>query len=183
MSQTGSSIKNFDYTGMSPEQIVQKYEKVLESREKQLAEISNENSNINDKVIFYSQKFSLLEEENNKLKEKLIKKEQILEQELNTKEVMFLRLEKKESEVENLKKEFERLIELAKKNNLEIPENIIEKEEKNTIKENSNQFNFRDKLKNITTTAGNNLKNITAKTGDNIKKFNFFEFFSKSEKK
>ena len=33
MSQTGSSIKNFDYTGMSPEQIVQKYEKVLESRE------------------------------------------------------------------------------------------------------------------------------------------------------
>ena len=39
MSQTGSSIKNFDYTGMSPEQIVQKYEKVLESREKQLAEI------------------------------------------------------------------------------------------------------------------------------------------------
>ena len=168
MSQTGSSIKNFDYTGMSPEQIVQKYEKVLESREKQLAEISNENSNINDKVIFYSQKFSLLEEENNKLKEKLIKKEQILEQELNTKEVMFLRLEKKESEVENLKKEFERLIELAKKNN---------------IKENSNQFNFRDKLKNITTTAGNNLKNITAKAGDNIKKFNFFEFFSKSEKK
>ena len=41
MEEKGSSIKNLDFSGMTAEQIIEKYENVLEARENQLEELSS----------------------------------------------------------------------------------------------------------------------------------------------
>jgi hypothetical protein len=96
---------------------------------------------------------------------------------------MFIQLEKKENENEELKKEFDELIELSKQNNIELPDDILENE--NEEKEKVNQIEniaslAKDKLKNLTSIAGDNIKNLTSKAGDNLKKFKLFDFFTKS---
>ena len=98
---------------------------------------------------------------------------------------MFLQLEKKESEYEELKKEIDELIELSKKNNIELPDDILKDENEEKEKETINQIeNFataaKDKIKNLTSIAGDNIKNLTSKAGDNLKKFKLFDFFTKS---
>ena len=183
MEEKGSSIKNLDFSGMTDEQIIEKYENVLVARENQLEELSSKVGKMNETLLLYSEKYNTLEENNKELKNKLSKKEEQLNIELNSKEIMFIQLEKKENENEELKKEFDELIELSKQNNIELPDDILENE--NEEKEKVNQIEniaslAKDKLKNLTSIAGDNIKNLTSKAGDNIKKFKLFDFFTKS---
>ena len=76
MKQKDSSIKKFNFLGMTSNQIVKKYEKVLESRENQLTELSSEVGNMNEKLLIYSEKCTKLEEENKTLQLKIFKKSQ-----------------------------------------------------------------------------------------------------------
>ena len=185
MEEKGSSIKNLDFSGMTDEQIIEKYENVLVARENQLEELSSKVGKMNETLLLYSEKYNSLEENNKELKNKLSKKEEQLNIELNSKEIMFLQLEKKESEYEELKKEIDELIELSKKNNIELPDDILKDENEEKEKETINQIeNFataaKDKIKNLTSIAGDNIKNLTSKAGDNLKKFKLFDFFTKS---
>ena len=183
MEEKGSSIKNLDFSGMTDEQIIEKYENVLVARENQLEELSSKVGKMNETLLLYTEKYKSLEENNKELKNNLSKKEEQLNIELNSKEIMFIELEKKESEYEELKKEFDELIELSKENNIELPDDILENE--NEEKEKTNQIEnlallAKDKLKNLTSIAGDNIKNLTSKAGDNIKKFKLFNFFTKN---
>ena len=113
----GSSLKNFKFEGWTSEQIVEKYESVLTSREKQISDLSIIIGQSNQKINQLNEKLNELNNENQLLKEKLLKKEKILQQELGNKEIMFMRLEKKDLEYDELKKKYEYLLKNNNNNN------------------------------------------------------------------
>ena len=106
----GSSLKHFNFQKYTPQQIIDKYESVLAGREEQITLLSLEMGQLNDKLTTLQEENSVLLEENNSLKSKLSKKESLLSQELNNKEIMFIRLEKKENEYDLLKKQYDILL-------------------------------------------------------------------------
>ena len=178
MKQKDSSIKKFNFLGMTSNQIVKKYEKVLESRENQLTELSSEVGNMNEKLLIYSEKCTKLEEENKTLQLKIFKKSQTLKQELNNKEIMFHKLKKKEKEVEKLKKKYDKIIHFFKKYNFEIKKkNLnINKEKKTNPNTNTKEESF--EKKEFTSSVKDKIKNITAKSGSTMKKLNFLELIN-----
>ena len=178
MKQKDSSIKKFNFLGMTSNQIVKKYEKVLESRENQLTELSSEVGNMNEKLLIYSEKCTKLEEENKTLQLKIFKKSQTLKQELNNKEIMFHKKKKKENEVEKLKKKYDKIIHFFKKYNFEIKKkNLnINKEKKTNPNTNTKEESF--EKKEFTSSVKDKIKNITAKSGSTMKKLNFLELIN-----
>ena len=106
----GSSLKRFNFQNYTPQQIIDKYECVLAGREEQITLLSLEMGRLNDKLTTLQEENSALLEENVSLKTKLSKKESLLLQELNNKEIMFIRLEKKENEYDLLKKQYDILL-------------------------------------------------------------------------
>ena len=177
MKQKDSSIKKFNFLGMTSNQIVKKYEKVLESRENQLTELSSEVGNMNEKLLIYSEKCTKLEEENKTLQLKIFKKSQTLKQELNNKEIMFHKLKKKENEVEKLKKKYDKIIHFFKKYNFEIKKKKFNiSQEKTNPETNSIEEPF--EKKEFTTSVKDKIKNITAKSGSTMKKLNFLELIN-----
>lgn len=107
----GSCLKNFNFGSASKDEIIGKYEDVLESREIQVTDLSMELGKIQEKMIkleerneFLEQNFDLLKKENEKLALVLKKKDFFLTQELQNKEHMFMRLQDKENECDELKK-------------------------------------------------------------------------------
>lgn len=70
----GSSLKYFKFEGWTNEKILEKYELVLASREKQITDLSIEIGNINERITFYSEKCQGLESENEQLKNRLQKR-------------------------------------------------------------------------------------------------------------
>ena len=48
--ECGSSLKNFPFKGWTADQILEKYESVLASRERQITDLSIEMGSINDKI-------------------------------------------------------------------------------------------------------------------------------------
>lgn len=173
--QIGSSLKHFNYEGMKSNEIVEKYEKVLETRENQLTEISLEIGNMNEKLNLLIDKCSRLEEENNVLNLKVTKKEKTLEQELNSKEIMFKRLEEKENEYDKLKKDYDELVKLLENNKIEISKNNNKEKIEKSNEESPQSITF-------TSAARDKIKNITSRS-NNMKKLNFLELLNeKSEK-
>lgn len=177
MKQKGSSIKKCDFLGMTSNQIVEKYEKVLESRENQLSELSSEVGNMNEKLLSYSELCTKLEEENKSLHLKILKKSQTLKQELNNKEIMFHKLKEKENEFEKLRKKYDKILQIFQKANIEIKKKQlnISKEKTNPVI-NSKEDSF--EKKEFTTSVKDKIKNITSKTGSNMKKLNFLELIN-----
>ena len=106
----GSSLKRFNFQKYTPQQIIDKYESVLAGREEQITLLSLEMGQLNDRLTTLQEENSVLLEENASLKSKLSKKESLLSQELNNKEIMFIRLEKKENEYDLLKKQYDILL-------------------------------------------------------------------------
>lgn len=111
-----SSLKNIISSGMSSQEIISKYENVLASREAQLTQLTKEmailNNRVNDlnaKMININKQNLELINQNNDLKQKLIKKDKYLETELSSKEIMFMRLQNKEVEYDNLLKKYNEL--------------------------------------------------------------------------
>ena len=124
-----SSLKNAKFENMTAEQVIKKYEEVLNSREKQIYELSAEIGQINKKMQKMKAKFENSKEKNIKLKNILQKKEVLLKQELDNKELMFMQLTKKEKECDEIQKKIEDL----KKNKKST--------QKDEIKSNDNKIN------------------------------------------
>jgi DNA-binding Xre family transcriptional regulator len=135
-----SSLKNIINSRMSPQEIISKYENVLASREAQLTQLTKEmgvlNNRVNDlnaKMININKQNLELINENNDLKQKLIKKDKYLETELSSKEIMFMRLQNKEVEYDNLLKKYNELTQNSddKKNEENIQESIFTRTKNN----------------------------------------------------
>ena len=132
--ENNSSLKNIIFSGMSSQEIISKYENVLASREAQLTQLTKEmgvlNNRVNDlnaKMVNINKQNLELINENNDLKQKLIKKDKYLETELSSKEIMFMRLQNKEVEYDNLLKKYNELTKNSddKKNEENIQESIF----------------------------------------------------------
>ena len=181
---------------MTAEQVIKKYEEVLTSREKQIYELSSEIGQINKKLQKMRAKNEINKEKNIKLKNILQKKESILKQELDNKELMFMQLTKKEKECDEVQ---QKILDFKqnknttnkkelKSDNINNNENIKKEEDKNKdindnkkeeikkIKENENEAD----LKLLAKEKINQLTN----QGEGMKKINFAELLKKkSEKK
>ena len=191
-----SSLKNSKFENMTAEQVIKKYEEVLTSREKQIYELSSEIGQINKKLQKMRAKNEINKEKNIKLKNILQKKESILKQELDNKELMFMQLTKKEKECDEVQQKISDFKqnknstkkEELKSDNINNIENIKKEDDKNInindnkkeeikkIKENENEAD----LKLLAKEKINQLTN----QGEGMKKINFAELLKKkSEKK
>ena len=190
-----SSLKNSKFENMTAEQVIKKYEEVLTSREKQIYELSSEIGQINKKLQKMRAKNEINKEKNIKLKNILQKKETILKQELDNKELMFMQLTKKEKECDEVQQkisDFKQNKNSTKKDelksdNINNNENIKKEEDKNKdinenkkeeikkIKENENEAD----LKLLAKEKINQLTN----QGEGMKKINFAELLKKKNEK
>lgn len=105
----GSSLKHFNFSGWSADQILEKYESVLDSREKQITDLTIELGTLNETLNSYIDKCIHYVEENDMLKIKLTKKEAQLAQELTNKEILFMKLDRKEAECDEMVKNYTEL--------------------------------------------------------------------------
>ena len=177
-----SSLKNAKFENMTAEQVIKKYEEVLTSREKQIFELSGEIGQINKKLQKMKAKFERNKEKNMKLNNILQKKEALLKQELDNKELMFMQLTKKEKEfdemqlkVDNLKEnKNNKKKEETKTNNINKTKEIKEEDKKEEIK----KENEAD-LKVLAKEKINQLTN----QGEGKKKINFAELLKKNQEK
>ena len=190
-----SSLKNSKFENMTAEQVIKKYEEVLTSRERQIYELSSEIGQINKKLQKMRAKNEINKEKNIKLKNILQKKESILKQELDNKELMFMQLTKKEKECDEVQQkisDFKQNKNSTKKaelksDNINNIENIKKEEDKNKdindnkkeeikkIKENENEAD----LKLLAKEKINQLTN----QGEGMKKINFAELLKKKNEK
>ena len=190
-----SSLKNSKFENMTAEQVIKKYEEVLTSRERQIYELSSEIGQINKKLQKMRAKNDINKEKNIKLKNILQKKESILKQELDNKELMFMQLTKKEKECDEVQQkisDFKQNKNSTKKDelksdNINNNENIKKEEDKNKdinenkkeeikkIKENENEAD----LKLLAKEKINQLTN----QGEGMKKINFAELLKKKNEK
>ena len=188
-----SSLKNIKFDELTAEQIIKKYEEVLNSREKQVFELSTEIGKINQKLLNLREKYETSKSKNTELKTKLQKKETLLKQELDNKEIMFMQLSKKEKECD----EFQEKINELKKNKNK-PKDKKEKNENNNdnkkkekkIEEKKEEKNGKngDKKedKDIEVDPKSLAKekiNQLANKGDGMKKLNFAELLKKNQEK
>ena len=134
MEVNGSSLKNFNFEGMTTEEIINKYESVLSNRENQLLSLTIEIGNANSEI--------------NKI-------EKNIAQELNNKDIMFMRLQQKESEVEFLQMQLDALVKGT---------NIKPTEEKKIVKNEETGF---------FSSAKNKMKALKEKAMGKIKKIDF----------
>ena len=190
-----SSLKNSKFENMTAEQVIKKYEEVLTSRERQIYELSSEIGQINKKLQKLRAKNEVNKEKNVKLKNILQKKETILKQELDNKELMFMQLTKKEKECDEVQQkisDFKQNKNSTKKDelksdNINNNEDIKKEEDKNKdinenkkeeikkIKENENEAD----LKLLAKEKINQLTN----QGEGMKKINFAELLKKKNEK
>jgi hypothetical protein len=104
-----SSLKNFDFTNHSQEEIINKYEEVLYSREIQVTDLSMELGKIQESNEKAEERINFLEEENNKLTTLVKRKDYFLTEELKSKEVIFMKLQDKENECDELREKLKGL--------------------------------------------------------------------------
>ena len=110
MEANGSSLKNFNFEGMTTEEIINKYESVLSTRENQLLSLTIEIGNANSEINKLTDEIDKYDKENEMLLNKINKIEKNISQELSNKDIMFMRLQQKESEVEFLQIQLDALV-------------------------------------------------------------------------
>ena len=110
MEANGSSLKNFNFEGMTTEEIINKYESVLSTRENQLLSLTIEIGNANSEINILTDEIEKYDKENEILLNKINKIEKNISQELSNKDIMFMRLQQKESEVEFLQIQLDALV-------------------------------------------------------------------------
>ena len=164
METQGSSLKTFNFEGMTTEEIINKYESVLSTREKQILDLTVEIGNANSEINKLSDEIDKYDKENEELLNKINKIEKNIARELSNKEIMFTRLQEKESEVEFLQIQLDALINGT---------NIKPTEEKKVVKnEDTGFFN----------SAKNRMKALKEKAMGKIKKMDFTDLLnSKSQ--
>ena len=181
-----SSLKNAKFENMTAEQVIKKYEDVLNSREKQVFELSAEIGQINKKLQKMKAKYENSQEKNMKLKNILEKKEALFKQELDNKELMFMQLTKKEKECDEIQqqindlKQNKKIIKNEKNINNEInKENNNNKKKEEEKKEKNDKDNKEADLKLLAKEKINQLTN----KGEGMKKINFAELLKKKQEK
>ncbi len=70
ITELNSSLKNYNFKGWTSDKIIEKYEYVLASREKQIEDLSLEFGNVYQNLNKYTEMVSNLEKENNQLNSK-----------------------------------------------------------------------------------------------------------------
>ena len=194
-----SSLKNAKFENMTAEQVIKKYEEVLNSREKQIYELSAEIGQINKKMQKMKAKFENSKEKNIKLKNIFQKKEILLKQELDNKELMFMQLTKKEKECDEIQKKIEDLKKNKKstqKDEIKSNDNKInndvekineKKDEKINNKEDDKKIETKEKDKDkekdnpdLKLLAKEKINQLTNK-GEGMKKINFAELLKKNK--
>ena len=101
-SKIQSSLKNINFDELTAEEIIKKYEQFLDSREKQVFELSSMVGQVTQKLENLKPKYEDSKDKNAKLKIILQKKEELLKQELENKEIMFMQLSNKEKEYDEI---------------------------------------------------------------------------------
>ncbi len=189
-----SSLKNAKFDNMTAEQVIKKYEEVLSSREKQIFELSSEIGQINQKIQKMRAKYENSKQQSTKLKNILIKKENMVKQELDNKELMFMQLAKKEKECDEIQIKINSF--KNNKNQEKIEENKMLNENKNNKNENiNNDINKKKEEKinvenkdekkkeaDLKLLAKEKINQLTHK-GDGMKKLNFAELLKRNQEK
>ena len=165
MEDKGSSLKNFNFEGMTTEEIINKYESVLSTRERQILDLTVGIGNANSEINKLSDGIDKFDKENAILLGKINKLEKTISQELSNKEIMFMRLQKKESEVEFLQIQFDALVN---------GKNINPIEEKKPVKNEDTGF---------FSSAKNKMKAFKEKAMDKIKKIDFSDLLNDKNQK
>ena len=165
MEAKGSSLKNFNFEGMTTEEIINKYEAVLSTREKQVLDLTIEIGNANAEINKLTDEIEKYDKENVTLLNKIKKIEKNITQELSNKEIMFSRLQEKESEVEFLQIQLDALINGT---------NIQPTEEKKIIKNEDTGF---------FSSAKNKMKALKEKAMGKIKKMDFTDLLNNNQEK
>ena len=160
METNGSSLKNFNFEGMTTEEIINKYESVLSTRENQLLSLTIEIGNANSEINKLTDEIEKYDKENEILLNKINKIEKNISQELNNKDIMFMRLQQKESEVEFLQIQLDALVKGT---------NIKPSEEKKVLKSDDNGF---------FSTAKYKMKALKEKAMGKIKKIDFSDLMN-----
>ena len=183
-----SSLKNAKFENMTAEQVIKKYEEVLSSRERQIFELSSEIGQINKKMQKMKAKCENSKEKNIKLKNILQKKEVLLKQELDNKELMFMQLTKKEKECDEIQQKIKDMKEdnkFEKKEEIKT-ENIenIKNEENKEINEEKKEEIKKEKENeaDLKLLAKEKINQLTNK-GEGMKKINFAELLKKKNEK
>ena len=192
-----SSLKNAKFENMTAEQVIKKYEEVLNSREKQIYELSAEIGQINKKTQKMKAKFENCKEQNTKLKNIFQKKEVLLKQELDNKELMFMQLTKKEKECDEIQKkidEFKQNKKSIKKDEINSNSNNKnnnddEKKKENKFENNNREEEKKESIKekekekdnpDLKLLAKEKINQLTNK-GEGMKKINFAELLKKNK--
>ena len=160
MEANGSTLKNFNFEGMTTEEIINKYESVLSTREKQILDLTVEIGNANSEINKLTDEIEKYDKENVTLLNKINKIEKNISQELSNKEIMFNRLQQKESEVEFLQIQLDALIKGT---------NIRPTEEKKVTKNEDTGF---------FSSAKNKMKELKEKAMGKIKKIDFTDLIN-----
>ena len=198
-----SSLKNINFDELTAEEIIKKYEHFLDSREKQVFELSSEIGQVNQKLELLKPKYEEKKDQNAKLKIILQKKEELLKQELENKEIMFMQLSNKEKEYDEIQQKIKDFKNNKNKNNQKDsnkPSDDKKKEEKQEKKTEKKSVEDEAKNKKPTTekkveekkkdeqiydpksSAREKINEITNKN-KGMKKINFAELLKKNQEK
>ena len=145
-----SSLKNINFDELTAEEIIKKYEQFLDSREKQVFELSSMVGQVTQKLESLKPKYEDSKDKNAKLKIILQKKEELLKQELENKEIMFMQLSNKEKEYDEIQQKIKDFKNNKNKNNQKDSnkdDKSNNKDEKENKKEDKKDKDEKDKNK------------------------------------
>ena len=145
-----SSLKNINFDELTAEEIIKKYEQFLDSREKQVFELSSMVGQVTQKLESLKPKYEDSKDKNTKLKIILQKKEELLKQELENKEIMFMQLSNKEKEYDEIQQKIKDFKNNKNKNNQKDSnkdDKSNNKDEKENKKEDKKDKDEKDKNK------------------------------------
>lgn len=109
INRISSSMKYQDLSDLSCDQIIHKYENLLTDRERQTRELSYEFGLLNEKYFNTVEQYKKLLNDNKELKDKLLKKEQIIQDEKVNKKIMITEIEQYTLKNDKLRKELKEI--------------------------------------------------------------------------
>jgi hypothetical protein len=133
-----SSLKCYNFKDMTKDEIIAKYEAVLTQRETQIRDLSLEIGNINLQLTNTMERCKDFEYENKILLEKLTRKIELLEQNERNLELMFMRLQTKEQDCDDLNTKVKYLMKtnsLEKEREIKINSEKVINEKKEKVEE------------------------------------------------
>ena len=152
-----SSLKNDKFKGLTAEQIINKYENVLFSREKQFFELSQEITKLTQKIQNLVQKKEKSKYNNDMLKLIYSKNEQMLKQELSNKEIAFMKLTDLEHKYDDLQIKIDDII---NKQNALADSTQREKERMNQDKDEGKKLIHKEIYNDTKEEENNNINSI-----------------------